>query len=79
MWLIRKEFERLQSCDKVSNKKRKIGVPLTITFHPLLKDFGPEAQKVFSPGPFVAFIKTGRNLKSYLVRAKVPPLVREKG
>jgi hypothetical protein len=23
--------------------------------------------------------KTGRNLKSYLVRAKVPPLVREKG
>jgi hypothetical protein len=91
MWLIRKEFERLQSCDKVSNKKRKIRVPLTITFHPLLKDVGLiirkyihllymdlEAQKVFSPGPFVAF-KTGRNLKSYLVRAKVPPLVREKG
>jgi hypothetical protein len=40
MWLIRKEFERLQSCDKASNKNRKIGVPLTITFHPLLKDFG---------------------------------------
>jgi hypothetical protein len=63
MWLIRKQFERLQSCDKVSNEKRKIGVPLPITFHPLLKDFGliickyihllyldPEAQKVFSPG-----------------------------
>jgi hypothetical protein len=41
MWLIRKEFKRLQSCDKASNKKRKIGVPLTITFHPLLKDFNP--------------------------------------
>ena len=34
-----------------------------------------EDKTVFSPEPFVAF-KTGRNLKSYLVRAKVRPLVR---
>ena len=37
-----------------------------------------EARKVFTPEPFTAF-RTSRNLRSYLVRAKVPPLVREKG
>jgi hypothetical protein len=37
-----------------------------------------EARKVFTPEPFTAF-RTSRNLGSYLVRAKVPPLVREKG
>jgi hypothetical protein len=37
-----------------------------------------EARKVFTPESFTAF-RTSRNLRSYLVRAKVPPLVREKG
>jgi hypothetical protein len=65
-------------------------VSLTIAFHPLLKHFGlvikkylhilylDIARKVFTPEPFTAF-STNRNLRSYLVRAKVPPLVREKG
>ena len=65
-------------------------MPLTIAFHPLLKHFGlvikkylhilylDIARKVFTPEPFTAF-STNRNLRSYLVRAKVPPLVREKG
>ena len=37
-----------------------------------------EARKVFTPEAFIAF-RTGRNLKNYLVRAKVPPLVKQKG
>ena len=61
-------------------------MPLTIAFHPLLKHFGlvikkhlhilyldTETRKVFTPEPYTAYYI------SYLVRAKVPPLVREKG
>ena len=72
-------------------KSCKRGVPFTITFHSSLKHFGlvfkknlyilyldTEARKVFTPESFIAF-RTGRNLKNYLVGAKVPPLVREKG
>ena len=72
-------------------KSCKRGVPFTISFHPSLKHSGlvikknlyilyldTEARKVFTPEPFIAF-STGRNLKNYLVREKVPSLVREKG
>lgn len=37
-----------------------------------------EAGKVFTPEPFAEF-RTSCNLRSYLVRGKVPPLVGEKG
>ena len=36
-----------------------------------------EARKVFTPEAFIAF-STGRNLTNYLVRAKVPQLVKGK-
>ena len=38
----------------------------------------PEARKVFTPEPFITF-RTSRSLKKLLVKAKVPPLAREKG
>ena len=66
-------------------------MPWAIIFHPLLKYFGlvnkrnlhnsyldVQARKVYTPKPFLAF-RTSSNLRSYLVRAKVPLLVRDKG
>ena len=60
----------------------KTGVPLTIVFHLLLKHLSLvikknlhilyldiQVRKVYTQEPFVAF-RTGRNLSSYLVRAK---------
>jgi hypothetical protein len=91
----RKEFKRVKEYNiEESNALReeccKTGVPLSIAFHPLLKNFGLvikknvhilyldiEARNVFTPEPFTAF-RTSRNLRSYLVRAKVPPFKRER-
>ena len=66
-------------------------MPLTIAFHPLVKHsslvikknlhifyLDPEACKAFIPEPFIAF-RTSSSLKNYLVKAKFPPLAREKG
>ena len=77
--------------DKNKAKKKSKGVPLVITFHPLLKDFGniipknfyllytdQEAQRGFTPGPMITF-RNARKLSSYLVRAKLYPLERTVG
>ena len=85
--------------DKVKFKRQRIqrregitkGVPLVITYHPLLKGVGNilrkhlyilyldnEVKKVFSPAPMVSF-KSARKLSSYLVRAKLYPLNRSVG
>ena len=84
-----KEYNIEAESNILREESCKTGVPLTIAFHPLLKHFGlvikkhlhilyldTEARKVFTPEPFTAF-RTSHNLRSYLVRAKVPPLVRE--
>ena len=86
-----KEYNIEAESNILREESCKTGVPLTIAFHPLLKHFGlvikknlhilyldTEARKVFTPEPFTAF-RTSRNLRSYFVRAGVPPLVREKG
>ena len=69
--------------DKNKAKKKSKGVPLVMTFHPLLKDAGniihknlyllymdQDAQRVFTPGPMITF-RSARKLSSYLVRAKL--------
>ena len=74
--------------DKNKAKKKSKGVPLVITFHPLLKGVGnivhknlyllymdQETQSVFTPGPMITF-RSARKLGSYLVRAKLYPLER---
>ena len=82
------KFKRQRSARKEGITK---GVPLVITYHPLLKSVGniirnhlyilymdKESKKVFSPAPMVSF-KSARNLSSYLVRAKLYPLNRSVG
>ena len=77
--------------DKNKGKKKSKGVPLVITFHPLLKNVGniihknlyflytdQEAQRVFTPGPMITFC-SARKLSSYLVRAKLYPLEKTPG
>ena len=92
--LIQKETNKVKfsgNRDKNKSKKKSKGVPLVITFHPLLKDAGniihknlyllymdQEAQRVFTPGPMITF-RSARKLSSYLVRAKLYPLERTVG
>ena len=77
--------------DKNKAKKKSKGVPLVITFHPLLKDAGniihknlyllymdQDAQRVLTPGPMITF-RSARKLSSYLVRAKLYPLEKTVG
>ena len=76
---------RLKSNDKNHNRK---GIPLVVTYHPLLKSLSAiidknlsilhmdkEVKKVFTPRPMVSF-RSARKLNSYLVRAKLYPLER---
>ena len=89
--LLQKEMNKVKfsgNWDKNKTKKKSKGVPLVITFHPLLKNVGniieqnlyllymdQEAQRVLTPGPMITFRST-RKLSSYLVRAKLYPLER---
>ena len=69
-----------------SNGKNK-GIPFVVTYHPLLQDLSniirnnlnwlytdDEVKKLFSPEPMVSF-HSARKLSSYLVRAKLYPLL----
>ena len=65
------------------------GIPLVMTYHPLLKAFASvirkhvlsmnkEVKEIFTPGPMVSF-RGARKFGSYLVRAKLYPLERSVG
>ena len=67
------------------------GIPLVITYHPLIKDFASvirkhlyilylnkEVKEIFTPGPIIPS-RGARKLTSYLVRAKLYPLERSVG
>ena len=71
--------------------KHGTGVPLVVTYHPRFHDLGKiirknfiylyaeqQVKQVFTPAPFVSF-QSGFSLRNHLVRAKVYPLLREKG
>ena len=88
-WLINREMGKVRHSNLNRNRKRPIksqGVPLVVTYHPLLKSFGniikkhltilymnEEVKNVFNPGPMISF-RGARKLNSYLVRAKLYPL-----
>ena len=92
--LVQKETNKVKfssNRDKNKSKKKSKGVPLVITFHPLLNDaanvipknlyllyMDQEAQRVFTPGPMITF-RSARKLSSYLVRAKLYSLERTAG
>ena len=91
---VQKEMNKVKfsgDWDKNKTKKKFKGVPLAITFHHLLKDFGniihknlyllcmdQEAQRVFTPGHMITF-RSATKLSSYLVRAQLYPLERTVG
>ena len=86
--LVDTEVTKFKSLNISGDKRTKTnGIPLVITYHPLLKDFVKvinnhlhllymnEVKKTFNPGPMVSF-RGARKLRSYLVRAKLYPLER---
>ena len=90
--LIDTEVSKVKFPNSSRDKKNKTnGIPLVITYHPLLKDFGKVIQKhlhllhmndevkeTFTPGPMVSF-RGARKLSSYLEGAKLYPLERSVG
>ena len=71
--------------------RKETGVPLFVTYHPRFHNlsairkkhftylYGKEnVERVFPPAPLVSF-RSGYSLRNHLVRAKVYPLIREKG
>ena len=92
--LIQKEMNKVKFSghwDKNKTKKKSKGVPLVITFRPLLKDFAniiqknlyllymdQETQRLFMHGPIITF-SNARKLSSYLARAKLYPRERTVG
>ena len=90
--LLDTEVNKVKFPNTSGDKKTKTnGIPLVITYHPLLKDFAKvikkylhllhmkdEVKKAFTPGPMVSF-RGAWKLGSYLVRAKLYPLERAVG
>ena len=84
--LIESQIQKaLRKRNSFGSKKSESGVPLVVTYNPKLDRLGnilfrhrhvlslnDEAEKVFTPAPFVSF-RSSRNLKSHLVRSKVYP------
>ena len=77
--------------NKRSNNRQKKGIPFVVTFHPKLKVLqniinkflyllymNDEVKRVFTPKPLVSF-RSSHKISSYLVRAKLYPIVRTVG
>ena len=90
--IIETEMKKV-NFDKGSLKKGKeaIGVPLVVTLHPILKNLAKvlrenllilhmntEVKQLFLDCPMVSF-RSARKISSYLVRAKLYPLIRDVG
>ena len=79
-----------KSLDKLFERpnKKETGVPLVVTYQPGFHNLCAIIRKyfrflyveenVFIPAPFVSF-RSGYSLRNHLVRAKMSPLIREKG
>ena len=94
--LVKRQLKKVKETSRETllsgkNVEKKVGVPLIITYHPRLSNFGdflkknfyllqvdPEVRKLFQVSPFVSF-QSGYSLRNHLVRAKVQPLKREVG
>ena len=91
-WLIDTEVEKVKfPCTSRKTETKMKGIPLVITYHPLIKDFASvirkhlyilylnkEVKEIFTPGPIIPS-RGARKLTSYLVRAKLYPLERSVG
>ena len=91
-WLIDKEVEKIKiPCTTRKRDTKMKGIPLVITYHPLLKDFASvvrkhlyilylskEVKEIFTPSPMVS-LRGARKLESCLVRAKLYPIERSVG
>ena len=71
--------------------RKETGIPLLVTYHPRFYNLSAirrkyftflyaeeKVKRIFTPAPFVSF-RSGYSLRNHLVRAKVYPLIREKG
>ena len=94
--LVQEQFEKVRKFkrDTLFGNKRETkgrGIPLIVTYHPFLSNFGnilrkygyllqqdSDVKKAFKHLPFVTF-RTGYSFKNHLVRAKVPVDNREVG
>ena len=81
--LIQKEMRKVKFLDdwnKNKTKKKSKGIPLVITFHNLLKDFGNIIHKnlcsLYMDQKAQYQVLSTRKLSSYLARAKLYPLKR---
>ena len=101
-WFLKREYpEKLISADidkvkfsnieRKSNSKTQKGIPLVVTYHPLLKSHSSivnnniyllhtdlDVRRKFTPQTTVSY-QSGRKLSSYLVRAKLYPIERKVG
>ena len=77
--------------ERRSNSKTQKGIPLVVTYHPLLKSLSSivnnniyllhmdqEVKRTFTPQPMVSY-RSARKLSSYLVRAKLYATERKAG
>ena len=86
-------FSSGKSLDELFERpdRKETGVPLVVTYHPRFHNLSAimrkyfkflyaeeKVKRVFTPAPFVSF-RSGYSLRNHLVRAKVYPLIREKG
>ena len=87
-----KEFLK-KSLDELFERpnRKERGVPLLVTYHPRFYNLSAiiwkyftflyaeeKVKRVFTPTSFISF-RSGYSLRNHLVRAKVYPLIREKG
>ena len=85
-------MEKVQfPCTSRKRDTQITGIPLVITYHPLLKDFASiirkdlyilylntEVKEIFTPDLMISF-RGARELRNYLVRTKLYPLERSVG
>ena len=81
---------KFSNIKRKSNSKTRKGIPLVVTYHPLLKSLSSivnniyllhtdqEVKRTFTPQPMVSY-RSARKLSSYLVRAKLYPIERKVG
>ena len=80
---------KFSSIERKSNSKIQKGIPLTVTYHPLLKslssvvnnniyllDMDQEVKRTFTPQPMVSY-RSARKLSRNLFRAKLYPVERK--
>ena len=82
---------KFSNIERKSNSKTQKGIPLVVTYHPLVKSLSTivsnniyllhmdqEVKRKFTPQPMISY-RSARKLRSYLVSAKLNPIERKEG